>query len=155
MWYGVAFKGMKLGGLILIGLGFLLVLLPDDWPDYVTLLIRWQTSLNFTMLKRHLSSLERDLLKNVWPAPIRGAEEAEPFLIHSRGSWLLHSDSRITEVWSDTIHSANLRHIHLRRKFRSNTFIPYLHSNSVYEYWISSEAAKSRITLQFCAMSSS
>ena len=40
IWYGLAFKGMKLGGLILIGLGFLLVLLPDDWPDYVTLLIR-------------------------------------------------------------------------------------------------------------------
>ncbi|XP_015908781.1 solute carrier family 35 member F3 [Parasteatoda tepidariorum] len=40
--YNVIFEGMKLAGILLISIGFLLVLLPDNWPDYITRLIRWR-----------------------------------------------------------------------------------------------------------------
>ncbi|KAG8192411.1 hypothetical protein JTE90_017946 [Oedothorax gibbosus] len=40
--YHVVFKGMKLAGVLLISIGFMLVLLPDNWPDYITRLIRWR-----------------------------------------------------------------------------------------------------------------
>lgn len=40
--YHIKFYGMKLAGIILIVVGFLLVLLPDDWPDYLTMVLRWR-----------------------------------------------------------------------------------------------------------------
>ncbi|KAK9880189.1 hypothetical protein WA026_010061 [Henosepilachna vigintioctopunctata] len=38
--YGATFEGMKLGGMILIGIGFFLVMFPHNWPDYITRLLR-------------------------------------------------------------------------------------------------------------------
>ncbi|XP_047517862.1 putative thiamine transporter SLC35F3 isoform X4 [Pieris napi] len=38
--YGVCFEGMKLSGIILITVGFSLVMLPDNWPDYIMRLLR-------------------------------------------------------------------------------------------------------------------
>lgn len=40
--YEVVFEGMKLAGILLILLGFMLVQLPDDWPDYLTMLLRYR-----------------------------------------------------------------------------------------------------------------
>ena len=39
---GVVFEGMKLAGTIMIINGFLLVLLPENWPDYLTRLLRYK-----------------------------------------------------------------------------------------------------------------
>lgn len=38
--YDVRFEGMKLSGIILIGVGFFLVMFPDNWPDYIMRLLR-------------------------------------------------------------------------------------------------------------------
>uniref|UniRef100_A0A1B6DFH4 EamA domain-containing protein n=1 Tax=Clastoptera arizonana TaxID=38151 RepID=A0A1B6DFH4_9HEMI len=38
--YGAQFYGMKLAGMILISIGFFLVMFPDNWPDYITRLLR-------------------------------------------------------------------------------------------------------------------
>ncbi|GLV43767.1 uncharacterized protein CBL_06909 [Carabus blaptoides fortunei] len=38
--YGAHFFGMKLAGMILIAVGFFLVMFPDNWPDYITRLLR-------------------------------------------------------------------------------------------------------------------
>ncbi|XP_063911746.1 solute carrier family 35 member F3 isoform X1 [Zophobas morio] len=38
--YGANFEGMKLAGMILIAVGFFLVMFPDNWPDYITRLLR-------------------------------------------------------------------------------------------------------------------
>jgi len=38
--YNATFVGMKLAGMILIAVGFFLVMLPDNWPDYITRLLR-------------------------------------------------------------------------------------------------------------------
>ncbi|XP_077297209.1 solute carrier family 35 member F3 [Arctopsyche grandis] len=38
--YGAHFAGMKLAGMILIAVGFFLVMFPDNWPDYITRLLR-------------------------------------------------------------------------------------------------------------------
>lgn len=38
--YGAQFEGMKLAGMILIAVGFFLVMFPDNWPDYITRLLR-------------------------------------------------------------------------------------------------------------------
>ncbi|XP_061929776.1 solute carrier family 35 member F3 isoform X7 [Apis cerana] len=51
--YGAHFMGMKLAGMIFIAVGFFLVMFPDNWPDYITRLLRKRS--NF-----HLSSY-RDL----------------------------------------------------------------------------------------------
>lgn len=40
--YEVMFEGMKLAGILLILIGFMLVLLPDDWPDYLTMMLRYR-----------------------------------------------------------------------------------------------------------------
>lgn len=32
---------MKLGGIILISVGFFLVMFPNNWPDYITRLLRF------------------------------------------------------------------------------------------------------------------
>ncbi|EEC04240.1 solute carrier, putative, partial [Ixodes scapularis] len=40
--YEVLFEGMKLAGILLILIGFMLVLLPDDWPDYLTMMLRYR-----------------------------------------------------------------------------------------------------------------
>lgn len=40
MLYGANFEGMKLAGMILIAVGFFLVMFPDNWPDYITRLLR-------------------------------------------------------------------------------------------------------------------
>ncbi|XP_076349778.1 solute carrier family 35 member F3-like [Tachypleus tridentatus] len=50
--YGVVFKGMKLAGILLIVTGFLLVLLPNDWPDYVNILLRMRRSYQKRRKKR-------------------------------------------------------------------------------------------------------
>ncbi|XP_018903874.1 solute carrier family 35 member F3 isoform X2 [Bemisia tabaci] len=39
--YGADFKGMKLAGIILISIGFFLVMFPNNWPDYITRVLRW------------------------------------------------------------------------------------------------------------------
>lgn len=39
--YDVNFEGMKLAGMILIAVGFFLVMFPDNWPDYITRLLRY------------------------------------------------------------------------------------------------------------------
>ncbi|XP_076238880.1 solute carrier family 35 member F3 isoform X3 [Calliopsis andreniformis] len=39
--YGAHFMGMKLAGMIFIAVGFFLVMFPDNWPDYITRLLRW------------------------------------------------------------------------------------------------------------------
>lgn len=41
MLYGAHFEGMKLAGMILIAVGFFLVMFPDNWPDYITRLLRY------------------------------------------------------------------------------------------------------------------
>ncbi|XP_050293334.1 putative thiamine transporter SLC35F3 isoform X4 [Anthonomus grandis grandis] len=41
--YGAQFEGMKLAGMILIAVGFFLVMFPDNWPDYITRLLRITT----------------------------------------------------------------------------------------------------------------
>lgn len=33
--------GMKLAGMIFIAVGFFLVMFPDNWPDYITRLLRY------------------------------------------------------------------------------------------------------------------
>ncbi|XP_076227258.1 solute carrier family 35 member F3 isoform X3 [Nomia melanderi] len=38
--YGAHFVGMKLAGMIFIAVGFFLVMFPDNWPDYITRLLR-------------------------------------------------------------------------------------------------------------------
>nr|CAI5826399.1 unnamed protein product [Callosobruchus analis] len=38
--YDASFEGMKLAGMILIAVGFFLVMFPDNWPDYITRLLR-------------------------------------------------------------------------------------------------------------------
>ncbi|XP_012160209.1 solute carrier family 35 member F4 isoform X2 [Ceratitis capitata] len=38
--YGATFAGMKLAGVILIAVGFFLVMFPENWPDYITRLLR-------------------------------------------------------------------------------------------------------------------
>lgn len=38
--YGAHFEGMKLAGMILIAVGFFLVMFPDNWPTYITRLLR-------------------------------------------------------------------------------------------------------------------
>ncbi|KAG8285614.1 hypothetical protein J6590_076749 [Homalodisca vitripennis] len=38
--YGAHFYGMKLAGMILISIGFFLVMFPENWPDYITRLLR-------------------------------------------------------------------------------------------------------------------
>lgn len=42
--YEVLFEGMKLAGILLILIGFMLVLLPEDWPDYLTMILRYRRS---------------------------------------------------------------------------------------------------------------
>ncbi|XP_049521426.1 putative thiamine transporter SLC35F3 isoform X2 [Dermacentor silvarum] len=42
--YEVMFEGMKLAGILLILIGFMLVLLPEDWPDYLTMILRYRRS---------------------------------------------------------------------------------------------------------------
>ncbi|XP_046735765.1 putative thiamine transporter SLC35F3 isoform X1 [Diprion similis] len=42
--YGAHFVGMKLAGIILIAVGFFLVMFPDNWPDYITRLLRTTSS---------------------------------------------------------------------------------------------------------------
>lgn len=39
--------GMKLAGMIFIAVGFFLVMFPDNWPDYITKLLRYVVSLSF------------------------------------------------------------------------------------------------------------
>lgn len=39
--YGAHFAGMKLAGIILISVGFFLVMFPNNWPDYITRLLRY------------------------------------------------------------------------------------------------------------------
>lgn len=39
--YGAHFVGMKLAGMIFIAVGFFLVMFPDNWPDYITRLLRY------------------------------------------------------------------------------------------------------------------
>ncbi|XP_059488028.1 solute carrier family 35 member F3 isoform X2 [Neocloeon triangulifer] len=39
--YHAEFAGMRLSGMILIAIGFFLVFFPDNWPDYITRLLRW------------------------------------------------------------------------------------------------------------------
>ncbi|XP_055377257.1 putative thiamine transporter SLC35F3 isoform X3 [Condylostylus longicornis] len=38
--YSATFAGMKLAGVILIAVGFFLVMFPENWPDYITRLLR-------------------------------------------------------------------------------------------------------------------
>lgn len=38
--YDAHFAGMKLAGIVLIAIGFFLVMFPNNWPDYITRLIR-------------------------------------------------------------------------------------------------------------------
>ncbi|XP_011267589.1 putative thiamine transporter SLC35F3 isoform X3 [Camponotus floridanus] len=40
IFYGAYFMGMKLAGMIFIAVGFFLVMFPDNWPDYITRLLR-------------------------------------------------------------------------------------------------------------------
>ncbi|XP_011168232.1 putative thiamine transporter SLC35F3 isoform X3 [Solenopsis invicta] len=40
IFYGATFMGMKLAGMIFIAVGFFLVMFPDNWPDYITRLLR-------------------------------------------------------------------------------------------------------------------
>ncbi|EZA58449.1 putative thiamine transporter SLC35F3 isoform X2 [Ooceraea biroi] len=40
IFYGAHFMGMKLAGMIFIAVGFFLVMFPDNWPDYITRLLR-------------------------------------------------------------------------------------------------------------------
>lgn len=42
--YEAIFEGMKLAGIILITVGFSLVMLPDNWPNYIMRLLRWSRS---------------------------------------------------------------------------------------------------------------
>lgn len=48
--YGANFAGMKLGGVILISIGFFLVMFPNNWPDYIIQLLRWGWSIIFLLL---------------------------------------------------------------------------------------------------------
>ncbi|XP_044004128.1 putative thiamine transporter SLC35F3 isoform X5 [Aphidius gifuensis] len=50
--YGAHFVGMKLAGIILIAVGFFLVMFPDNWPDYITRLLREKMGLMQSYIKK-------------------------------------------------------------------------------------------------------
>ncbi|KAL0274510.1 UNVERIFIED_CONTAM: hypothetical protein PYX00_002609 [Menopon gallinae] len=65
--YGAEFAGMKLAGIILISVGFFLVMFPDNWPDYITRLLRnvilLSHSARWSRRNRHpQSGLRRDVI---------------------------------------------------------------------------------------------
>ncbi|KAJ1522009.1 hypothetical protein ONE63_002331 [Megalurothrips usitatus] len=59
--YGAHFAGMKLAGMILIAVGFFLVMLPDNWPDYITRLLR-----NIILLSHSASFSVTLCVPHVW-----------------------------------------------------------------------------------------
>ncbi|XP_076634190.1 solute carrier family 35 member F3 isoform X1 [Colletes latitarsis] len=58
--YGAHFMGMKLAGMIFIAVGFFLVMFPDNWPDYITRLLRTtDTQHRRTVVRSQCSSLQQ------------------------------------------------------------------------------------------------
>ncbi|KQS38689.1 putative thiamine transporter SLC35F3 isoform X4 [Drosophila erecta] len=52
--YSANFAGMKLAGVILIGIGFFLVMFPANWPDYITRLLRSIIMLGHNARSQHI-----------------------------------------------------------------------------------------------------
>ncbi|XP_073816478.1 uncharacterized protein isoform X2 [Musca autumnalis] len=72
--YGATFAGMKLAGVILIAVGFFLVMFPENWPDYITRLLRKSgrailryqcccelAEIHYTHSKYHLIGSQREM----------------------------------------------------------------------------------------------
>ncbi|CAG0904288.1 unnamed protein product, partial [Cyprideis torosa] len=68
-WYGLNVTGMRLGGFILISCGFVLSLFPENWPDYIALLLRKDRSPSFVLSSG--SYLPPRLTASFLPRPLR------------------------------------------------------------------------------------
>ncbi|KAK9758849.1 hypothetical protein QE152_g661 [Popillia japonica] len=77
--YGAQFEGMKLAGMILIAVGFFLVMFPDNWPDYITRLLR-----NIIMLSHNASM----------PTPHRGKKRELMYMEQAQQAWDAGSGSQ-------------------------------------------------------------
>ncbi|XP_066907120.1 solute carrier family 35 member F3 isoform X3 [Halyomorpha halys] len=56
--YGATFMDMKLAGIILISIGFFLVMFPDNWPTYITRLLRNIILLSHSTRREELPLME-------------------------------------------------------------------------------------------------
>lgn len=45
--YGANFHGMNLAGIIIIAVGFFLVMFPNNWPEYISRLLRYALKVNY------------------------------------------------------------------------------------------------------------
>lgn len=53
IWYGSDFQGMRLAGIIIIGCGFIVIMIPNNWPHFFTTLIRYAEA---AVLQQSISS---------------------------------------------------------------------------------------------------
>ncbi|XP_076296702.1 solute carrier family 35 member F3 isoform X6 [Lasioglossum baleicum] len=134
--YGANFVGMKLAGMIFIAVGFFLVMFPDNWPDYITRLLRnivlMSHNSSTTGTQQHRSNVARSRCSSMQQRQYRLRSYGVP-AAHGDGQMLLPinninrnqsngSQGEPTTTTTTTTTTTNLTHRH--NNSQQNNFEP-------------------------------
>ncbi|KAH0947542.1 hypothetical protein HN011_009674 [Eciton burchellii] len=110
IFYGAHFMGMKLAGMIFIAVGFFLVMFPDNWPDYITRLLRTTGS-----GQQHSSNNSRMAIRN------RAAcLQQRQHRLRSYGVSAAHGDGQTLLPISNSSNSQPVAHRHANNNNNNN-----------------------------------
>ncbi|XP_076762212.1 solute carrier family 35 member F3 isoform X2 [Xylocopa sonorina] len=121
--YGAHFMGMKLAGMVFIAVGFFLVMFPDNWPDYITRLLRTtdgqQPSRSTFTRSRYPSMQQRQYrLRSYGVSTAHGDGQMLLPMTSNNNNNQTHSNQSSNEVPMTTI--ANLTHRYTTSSQRNN-----------------------------------
>ncbi|XP_026296296.1 solute carrier family 35 member F4 isoform X6 [Apis mellifera] len=97
--YGAHFMGMKLAGMIFIAVGFFLVMFPDNWPDYITRLLRiiccYRNIVLMSHSSRSLQEITKILMKGINIRSTTGGQQRRGTFARSRYSSIQQRQYRL------------------------------------------------------------
>ncbi|PBC33046.1 Solute carrier family [Apis cerana cerana] len=119
--YGAHFMGMKLAGMIFIAVGFFLVMFPDNWPDYITRLLRTtggQQRRGTFARSRYSSIQQRQYRLRSYGVSSAYGDGQMLLPMNSSNSNQVNSNQSSSEIPMTT--SANLTHRHINSSQQNN-----------------------------------
>ncbi|XP_014605174.1 PREDICTED: putative thiamine transporter SLC35F3 isoform X2 [Polistes canadensis] len=130
--YGAHFMGMKLAGMIFIAVGFFLVMFPDNWPDYITRLLRTtQCQPRRTTVRSRMSQQWQYRLRSYGVASLHGdGQTLLPITANNNNNNNNNNSNNNNNNNQNTATSSNFNNRHVNTSSQQNSSTPSSESQS-------------------------
>ncbi|XP_026296295.1 putative thiamine transporter SLC35F3 isoform X5 [Apis mellifera] len=141
--YGAHFMGMKLAGMIFIAVGFFLVMFPDNWPDYITRLLR-----NIVLMSHSSSTTGGQQRRGTFARSRYSSIQQRQYRLRSYGVSSAYGDGQmLLPMNSSNNNQVNSSHSSSEIPMTTSANLTHRHINSSQQNNMGSESQRRRIPI--------